>query len=206
MINGLETLDKAINPNKGLLILSAHQHHLVFLATALGLHGIKINPILLNPKLTVPDYLTEYMDTMIKDSEALFNGGKYLIVDLDKQYVRNIYRLLDDKQIIFAATDFPNNLAPKRRIIKSMFNQSVSIPYGSIKIALERDVPMVTAFLEWQGKDQFTIHIRPILESTLENICGEYVSHLEQHILQNIGSWEGWKWGNVFLPEGVEKE
>ena len=97
-----------------------------------------------------------------------------------------------------------NNLAPKRRIIKSMFNQSVSIPTAYQNCL--RNVPMVTAFLEWQGKDQFTIHIRPILESTLENICGEYVSHLEQHILQNIGSWEGWKWGNVFLPEGVEKE
>ncbi len=194
-------LQSALSQNKGLLILTAHQHHLVFLGVAMGLLGLKTNPILLDPSLTVPDFLEPYMGRMLGDSERLFNGGRYLIVDLQNQFIRQIYRVFEAKEIIISANDFPNDLAPKRRIDFPFLNQNISIPYGSIKIAVEHEVQIVSAFLHWRGGDQFVLSFTPIDSASVLDISATYTRQLEQAVKTDPGGWEGWKWGALFRTE-----
>ena len=197
-VTGEDHFRTAIHQKRGILVLSAHQHHLVFLGVTLGLLGLKINPILLDPDLTVPDSLSKYMDRMLKDSEHHFNGGNYILVDFQNRFIRKIYRLLAKGEVIVSANDFPNDLAPKRRIRFPFLSQSISIPYGSIKIAIEQGALITTAFIRWHGKDRFSLDIRPIEEKTVEDVCKVYVNRLQETVINDPGGWEGWKWQALF--------
>ena len=197
-VSGEAHLQAALSKKTGLLILTAHQHHLVFLGVAISLLGPKTNPILLDPSLTVPAFLEPYMDRMLGDSERLFNGGRYLIVDLQNQFVRHIYRLFEAGETIISANDFPNDLAPKRRIDLPFLNQHISIPFGSIKIAVEHGAQIVSAFIHWRGGDQFELIFKPIEAASVSDISAAYTRHLEQAVTTDPGGWEGWKWGALF--------
>ena len=197
-VSGEAHLQTALSKNKGLLVLTAHQHHLVFLGVAIGLLGLKTNPILLDPSMTVPDFLKPYMGRMLGDSERLFNGGRYLIVDLHNQFVRQLYRAFEAGEMIISANDFPNDLAPKRRFDFPFLNQNISIPYGSIKIAVEQGAQIVSAFLHWRGGDQFVLSFTPIDATSVSDISAAYTRQLEQAVKTDPGGWEGWKWGALF--------
>jgi len=190
----------AIAKGNGVLVLAAHQHHLVMLGVVLGLMGLRVNPILLDPKLTVPSYLEEYMARAIKDSESHYHGGQYLMVDLSSNYVRRLYRLFDAGEIVVSANDFPRDLAPKRRLTFPFLGQPLSCAVGSVEVALSRGASIVSAFIFWRGADRFELCFAPIdTEGGVAGVMAQYASQLEAAVVRDPAGWEGWKWGQLFL-------
>jgi lauroyl/myristoyl acyltransferase len=193
-------LHTAIAEGKGVLVLAAHQHHLVMLGVVLGLMGLRVNPILLDPKLTVPPYLEDYMGRAIRDSESHYHGGQYLMVDLSSNYVRKLYRLFDAGEIVVSANDFPRDLAPKRRLSFPFLGQQLSCAAGSVEVALSRGATIVSAFIFWQGADRFELRFAPIeTEAGVAGVMAQYASQLEAAVVRDPAGWEGWKWGQLFL-------
>lgn len=193
------SLRTAVAGGKGVLVLTAHSHHLVMLGVTLGLLGLRVNPILLDPKLTVPPYLEEYMGRAIRDSESHYHGGRYVLVDLARGYVRRLYRLFDAGEIVVSANDFPRDLAPKRRLSYPFLGQQISCPLGSVELALARGAAVVSAFIAWQGADCFELRFAAIDTSGgSANVMAHYVQHLEAAVRRDPGGWEGWKWGQLF--------
>ena len=155
----------------------------------------------MDPSLTVPNELVKYMERMIEDSEQHFNGGHYILVDYQNRFVRRIYRALEEGEVVLSANDFPNDLAPKRRISLPFLNQTVSIPYGSIKIAVEQGALITSAFMRWHGKDRFSVEFSPIEAGSVEEVCAVYTDRLQQTVMRDPGGWEGWKWPALFDTE-----
>lgn len=192
-------LRAAVADGKGVLVLTAHSHHLVMLGVALGLLGLRVNPILLDPKLTVPPYLEEYMGRAVSDSESHYHGGRYVLVDLARGYVRRLYRLFDAGEIVVSANDFPRDLAPKRRLSLPFLGQQISCPLGSVELALARDAAVVSAFIAWQGADRFELRFAAIdTAGGSAGVMAQYAQHLEAAVRRDPGGWEGWKWGQLF--------
>lgn len=194
-----ECLKAAVESGKGVLILTAHQHHLVLLGVTLGLMGYCIHPILMDPEKTVPPFLKEYVDQMIGASEAHYHGGKYLLIDFNRSYVRRLYRLFESGQIVVSANDFPRDLAPKRRVSEPFLGKMISCPYGSLEVALSRNAVVITAFIHWLENDQFELRIDSLDTSGgVAMTMAQYVRQLEKSVSRNPGGWEGWKWGELF--------
>ncbi len=205
VVTGEEHLRTALSAGRGVLVLTAHQHHLVFLAITLGLLGLKISPVLMDPSLTVPDHLIKYMKRMIEDSERHFNGGRYILVDFQNRSVRQFYRVLAAGEVALSANDFPNDLAPKRRISLPFLNQSLSIPFGSIKIAVEQGALITSAFMHWHDRDRFSVEFSPIDATSVDDICDIYAKRLQQTVIKDPGGWEGWKWSALFNTDSEHK-
>lgn len=197
---GREHLERARAQGQGVLILSAHQHHLIRLGVSFGLAGYRVSPVLMDPTETVPDYLSSYMSRAITDSQQLFGGGHYLLVRFAPTFVRDIYRLLSQGEIVISANDFPENIAPKRRVrLPFISATTLSCPVGTVEIALANQASFVSAFIVWQGAGRFRIEIRPIDPAGgVTSVMEQYVAHLRATVEQDPGGWEGWKWGNLF--------
>ena len=91
---GQEHLQAALDKGTGVLVLTAHQHSMMQLAVTLGLLNLQTHPILMDPGLTVPNYLEEFAARAVRDSSAHYNGGGYLYVDYSGAFVRPVYRAL----------------------------------------------------------------------------------------------------------------
>lgn len=186
--------------DQGILVLTAHQHCLMMLGVAFGLNGNRTYPVLMDPDETVPDELKPYFDKAIADSQHHYNGGEYILVRFGPSYTRNIYRIFEQGDMLISANDFPKNIAPKRRINIPFYNQSISCPTGTIEIALKSGAKIVTAFISGGINEPFNIKIRPISddEPSLKSIMNQYGIYLNNVVQSDTGSWEGWKWHELF--------
>lgn len=198
IVEGLEYLSR--ESEQGLLVLSAHQHHLMLLGAAFGLTGHKTFPVLMDPKETVPAYLEQYYDMAISDSEKLYNGGKYMLVGFKPSFTREIYRNLKSGDIVISANDFPKDIAPKRRKNIPFYGQHISCPVGTIEIAIKTGAKIVTAFVTQSLDLPFKVTIAPLDydEKNITSIVAAYGKELEKNILREPAAWEGWKWGGLF--------
>lgn len=200
VVEGLEHLERP--KGQGILVLSAHQHHLMMLGVAFGLAKQRVFPVLLDPKETVPHFLESYYTMAISESEKHYQGGKYLLVGLRPSYTREIYRRLSQGDIVISANDFPKSIAPKRRHDISFFGQSISCPVGTMEIALKTKAKCVMAFVSTGFDMPFKVTISSLDyaedESALETIVNAYGNQLEQNIRSDPAAWEGWKWGDLY--------
>ncbi len=186
--------------DQGILVLTAHQHCLMMLGVALGLSGNCTYPVLMDPDETVPDELKPYFAKAIAESQRHYNGGEYMLVRFGPSYTRNIYRVFEQGSLLISANDFPKNIAPKRRLDIPFYRKSISCPTGTIEIALKSGAKIVTAFISGGINEPFNIKIRPVSDDdpSLKSIMNQYGIHLNDALQADAGSWEGWKWHNLF--------
>ncbi len=196
-IIGQEHIQTASESGAGTLILTAHQHSMMMLAVTAGLFGKQMHPILMNPELTVPDFLTDYADKAVQTSSAHYNGGSYILVDYHSTYVRPVYRALQSGGVVLSANDFPESLAPKRRKILPFLGRKISCPTGSVEIAMQCHARIVPAFI-YKTDGVLVAHFYPPLSGTLDEIMLSYAGLLEQCVQKDPGAWEGWKWPDIF--------
>ena len=200
-VRGLAHLRTAYKRNAGVLVLSAHQHSLMLLSVTLGLLELPTHAILMNPKLTVPDFLEPYAERAVRDSSAHYNGGSYFFVDYSEAFVRPVYRALKAGRVVLSANDFPASLAPKRRQVLPFLGRQISCPTGSVEIALQSHASIVPGFI-WCDKGRLVVEFHPELRGDTHSIMCAYGRLLEDTVSADPGGWEGWKWGDVFnVPE-----
>lgn len=187
----------------GVLVLSGHQHSLMLLAVTIGLLGFPIHPILMDPKLTAPDFLAAYAERAVRDSSAQYNGGSYVLVDYSGASVRPVHRALHAGHVVLSANDFPASLAPKRRLMLPFLGRRISCPTGSVEIAIQNGAAIVPGFIK-REHGRLLIEFHPELQGDTETIMHAYAKLLESTVRADPGGWEGWKWHDVFdVPPGV---
>ncbi len=201
-VRGLAHLRAAHERGAGVLVLTGHQHSLMLLGVALGLLEFPTHAILMDPKLTVPDFLEPYTERAIRDSSAHYNGGGYFFVDYNGAFVRPVFRALQAGRVVVSANDFPASLAPKRRQELPFLGRKISCPTGSVEIALQTGAAIVPAFVRREN-GRLLVEFHPELHGDTESIMRAYGKLLEATVRADPGGWEGWKWGDVFdLPQG----
>lgn len=197
-VRGASHLHDAIERRRGVLVLSGHQHSLMQVAVTLGLMKLRTHPILMDPQLTVPEYLEDYATRAVRDSSLHFNGGNYIFVDYGGAFVRPVYRTLSDGQVVLSANDFPASLAPKRRLVMPFLGRYISCPTGSVEIANSCSAAVVPGFVK-RGKHGLAIEFHKELSGSTEDMMRAYAGILEETVRADPGGWEGWKWPDVFV-------
>lgn len=198
-VRGEEHLRPAFAKGKGVLVLSAHQHSLMLLGVTIGLLNYPIHAILMDPAVSVPDFLKDYAQRAIEDSSAHYNGGGYIFVDYQKTFVRPVFRALQGGRVVVSANDFPRSLAPKRRLTMPFLGQRISCPTGSVEIALQCGAPIVPAFIRRMPDGGFLVEFHPEIESLdVTEIMKRYAGYLAATVAADPGGWEGWKWADLF--------
>lgn len=204
-VRGLTHLRAAYERGAGVLVLSGHQHELMLLSVALGLLELPTHAILMNPKLTVPDFLEAYAERAVRDSSTHYNGGDYFFVDYSGAFVRPVYRALQAGRVVLSANDFPASLAPKRRQIVPFLGRTISCPTGSVEIAIQSGAAVVPGFIRREA-GRLLAEFYPELHGDTQSIMCAYGKLLEATVRADPGGWEGWKWSDVFdVPLGDEQ-
>lgn len=196
-VRNLTHLRTAFERGRGVLVLSGHQHSLMLLAVTLGLLKLPTHAILMDPKLTVPEFLERYGDRAVRDSSLHFNGGGYIFVDYGGAFVRPVYRALEAGHVVLSANDFPASLAPKRRQVLPFLGRSISCPTGSVEIANKSGAAVVPSFIKREN-GRLVIEFHAELHGDTQNMMTAYGSLLESTVRADPGGWEGWKWSDVF--------
>ncbi len=194
MIRGKELLERALAKERGVLLLTAHQHCLILFNACIGLLGHPVDVILRDPAATTPDFLTGHMDQTLADSARHFNGGQYLQVDYRHRSIRSLLRALEQGHILISANDLPGHLAGKRRMTVPFLGHSLSLVTGSVELALQRHVPILAGFIRWEKNNRFTIDLQEVPVQDLAGVMACYGHLLEQAVQKDPGGWEGWNW------------
>lgn len=204
-VRGLTHLRAAHERGAGVLVLSGHQHELMLLSVVLGLLDLPTHAILMDPKLTVPDFLEAYAQRAVRDSSAHYNGGDYFFVDYNGAFVRPVYRALQAGRVVLSANDFPASLAPRRRQIVPFLGRTISCPTGSVEIALQSGAAIVPGFMR-REQGRMVLEFYPELQGDTPSIMLAYAKLLEATVRADPGGWEGWKWGDVFDVPARDKQ
>lgn len=200
-VRGLSNLRAAFERRDGVLVLTGHQHSLMLLAVVLGLLKFPIHAILMDPRLTVPDFLESFVECAIRDSSLHFNGGDYIFVDYGGAFVRPVYRALAAGKLVLSANDFPASLAPKRRQVIPFLGREISCPTGSVEIAIKTGAAIVPSFIR-RERGRMVVEFHAELKGKTEEVMSAYGALLETTVRDDPGGWEGWKWPDVFnTPE-----
>lgn len=202
---GVEHLRDAYARGNGVLVLSAHQHSLMLMGVTIGLLQYPIHAILMDPAVSVPEFLMPYANRAIGDSSSHYNGGGYIFVDYRRSFVRPVYRALQAGRVVVSANDFPASLAPKRRMVIPFLGQQISCPLGSVEIAKQCGATILCAFIRREANGRFVVEFHPIIESErVADVMLQYGAYLEAAVAADPGGWEGWKWAGLFDVEGSE--
>jgi len=201
-VKGFDHLQDACKSGDGVLLLTGHQHQLIMLCVVIGLLGYKTDGILLDPALTIPEFMKGFMDRLLAESRAHFNGGEYLLLGLRGGYIRSVFRALEAGHVVVSANDYPQSLLPekkKRREVIPFMRHKISCPVGSIEIARKTRSRIVAAFIQWHGNSRFELTISPLDASQdSARIISRYGEYLEAAVRHDPGGWEGWKWPGLF--------
>ncbi len=198
-IQGQELLEQASRSRQGVLFLSAHQHYLIFVCVLIGLLKYRIHGILFDPENTVPPALKQFNDMLMKDSADHFNGGKYLLVNYKNANIRPLIRAFEHGDVLVSANDFPKSLSPKRRMTFPFLGKQISCPMGTVMLAKKTHSKIVFGYVKYLSRGRFQLIIKPMKETATEaEIMAQYAGYLQDAITDTPGSWDGWKWGDVF--------
>ena len=75
---------------------------------------------------------------------------------------------------------------------------TLSCPTGTVKLAVKKNIPVVAAYLNWDGDERFKLVIRKISDGgegmPVNTAMSCYLEVLTTMIEEDPGLWEGWKW------------
>lgn len=189
---GLDELWGAYHGGRGVLLMTYHHHHNFLLCSVMGLLGFRTSVIAMDPRQN-PLYASfkDIADRTFRDSESHLNGGRYLYVHPNAPYVRRLHRVLDDGMLLITANDFQSPALSKRQIATTFLGRSLSVPVGSVEIAISRQARIAVGYLRWieGGKFELHIHLLNHLAGT-KGIMRQYFRQLELLVRQDPAFWE----------------
>ncbi len=180
---------------KGGLFLTYHHHHHHFLFSILGILKNKVHVIASAPETSIVyKEMKEYIDKLHQDTSAHFYGGDYIFIKPTVNYLRNLYNILEHNELVFSLND--NIVLNNKRTQQIQFlNKLMTIPTGTIEIALKMNKPIYCGLLEWKEGNKFELDLVELNSNHgVLGILKEYFEFLEQKTKQNPSIWEGWQW------------
>ncbi|MDM8546049.1 hypothetical protein QUF61_06110 [Candidatus Venteria ishoeyi] len=202
-INSPVTLESLRKHDRGLFVMTYHNHYPHFLGVVLGQMGLEagLKSHLIAMDITASplyDYLREEAEAYYRDCENCFAGGQYLYMHQNQPIaaMRKLHQALRNGETVISLNDFPSPFISKRNLELSVFGYQYAFPVGTLEIALRQKTPVVAAWIRWLGWDRFCLEVRPLAtENGLENVMAQYLEILQsQLVVADPALWEGWKW------------
>lgn len=201
---GTDHIKKALKLNRGLLVMTYHQHYNMLLCILLGRLGYPITSIAMDPKESpLYEYFSQQSDKMHHNTALHFNSGDYAYVK-PKGFIRPIIRAFENQHLVVTANDFPDPFSGNRRITLPFMGTvaEISCPTGSVELAIKKNTPIVIAYLRWKEQNNFELSIEPVSNTlsiqenflSTQQVMQRYISILERIVNIEPGLWEGWKW------------
>lgn len=193
-IINIDTVHDLINQKEG-LFLTYHHHYQHLLCSLLGILKNKMY-VMANAPETSPVYIEmkQYIDKLHNDTEQHFYGGQYVFVNPESNYLRILYRMFASNGLVFSLND-NLVLSDKRTQSAQFFNKLITIPTGTIEIALKMKKPIYCGLLEWTKENIFEFDLIKVNNpETVADVTKTYIQFLEQKVKHNPALWEGWQW------------
>lgn len=186
-IKGSDLINDALSKNKGLIFVSAHFGNWEIMAIASALKLNKSYTIVTKP-LRNP-----FVDQFINDWRTKF-GNKIIPLGLS---IKNIFKELLDKKIIALLAD---QRASSNSMEMEFFNKRTHVYEGPATLSIKTGAPMIFAIAIRQPDHSYTIELREISISDLENknlserdkifiLTKRYFTLLEDYIRQYPDQW-----------------
>lgn len=198
VIDGAGAVHEVAGQGKGVLVMTYHHHFNLSFCSLMGRLGLPLSTIAMDARDTerFRRFATRFVN-MYGQVESHFNGGSILYVKPNNS-IRPILRAFDQGHLVITANDFPEVFDGKSRKDLPFLGGTLSCPTGTVKLAIKRQLPIVAAYLDWDGGKRFRLVIRPVSDGTqtlkAREVMGRYLQVLEDGIARDPGLWEGWKW------------
>lgn len=179
---------------------SGHCFFMYAIVTLLGTNGHTVYAVSLDPRTTVPSHLSFVPDRIVSESTALLRGGGYLFTTLEGKFNRNIVPIMQ-KKTVYAAVDFPKNDFRGEWETVRFLEGGIEVPSRLFKFIVKHDVPSFFVHLRWDRPlNKLMCDIEKLAigaNTSVDEACKLFAAALEQRVIANPGSWEGWKWADV---------
>jgi len=197
-IQGADIIDRLQQQGKGVLVMTYHHHFNMLFCNLLGRLGLPIATIAMDDRGSDRyQKFSKRVNRIYDHAERLLNGGEIILVKPQSQ-VRPILRAFEKNQLVVTANDFPDTFDDKNRRDFSFLGTTLSCPTGTVKLAVKKQIPIVAAYLNWNGNERFRLSIHPVSNGeeamTPESAMENYLGVLETLVNDDPGLWEGWKW------------
>lgn len=179
---------------RGVLVLTYHHHFNSTFCALLGRDVGKVNVFAADPR-THPAYprFKHFVKIMYGVSESFFRGGSYLYVEQETniKQARAMAAAFDSDALLVSVHDFP--AAKKPCQTGFFYNSGICYPTGALERALAKSMPIVFAFLHWQGGDRFKLCFRSCDDdSSVGAVLDSYFATLKKEFLSQPEQWEYW--------------
>lgn len=186
---------------RGVLVLTYHHHFNSTFCALLGRYAGKVNVFAADPRNS-PIYqrFKRFAKIMYGVSESFFRGGRYLYVEQETnmKQARAMATAFNSDALLVSVHDFP--AARKPCLAGFFYNPEVCYPTGAIELALARSMPIVFAFLQWQGGDRFKLCFRPCqANNSVRAVLDSYFATLIKEFQPQPEYWEYWQ--SLATPE-----
>lgn len=186
--------------------LSGHCFFMYAIVTLLGAKGRTVHAVSLDPHMTVPPHLDFVPKRIIAESTALLRGGGYLYTSLEGKFNRNIAPIMQ-KKTVYAAVDFPKSSFRGDWETVGFMGDCIEIPSRLFKFIIKHRIPAFFIHMRWdRSVNKIVCEVERLsfgADTTVRRACLLFAGALEQRVIADPGSWEGWKWANVLKgPQG----
>lgn len=189
-----EIIDKESEKGRGLVLMTAHFGAKQFLQIALGLNGFNMTQV--NYHMGRHE-LTAVQKKISQKNRKRIEKSMPINFISAKSFLRPIFRLLDNGEIIIIAGD---GTGQKRHMDKSFvefefLGKSVLFPTNIVPLARKAKVKIIPVFVVRQKSKHIIIFEKPldIKEKSRTVAVRQYVELLEGYIRNYPSQWEFWE-------------
>jgi len=182
-IEGMENLQAASQPGKGVVVVSAHLGNVDIIAQAPLAYGIPI----MGPVMHVqPERLFRYI-LRLRQSHGL------RLIPNDGPLIE-VVRALKRGDLVALPCD--RVIADSTRVVE-LFGSPTRLPDGPVRLALRTGATLLPAFAQRLADDSFVIHVEPPLEirntgdreADIASGMEQVARSMERHISRSPGQW-----------------
>jgi lauroyl/myristoyl acyltransferase len=193
-VQGRELVQRALAAGRGVMLMTYHHHHNGLFCATTGMLGFPTWVVARDPKIS-PLYAQFPVEArhLYRETERHFSGGRYLYVAEGRSNTRAMLAALKGGSLLVTANDFTAP-AGARQLQFAVCGRTVSLPVGSLQLALSLGCPVLAGYLLWQGRGRFQIHYRALDGGgQIAGVMAQYLGWLEELAASAPAVWEGWK-------------
>ena len=203
VFENLDLLDRALEKEKGVVMLTAHLGTKQLLQITLGVCGYPVNQIHYHMGR---EELTFIQKNVAQRQRKKIESKIPIRFIPAKSFMRPVIQCLRDNQILLMAGDgiglkdhMDNSYLPFE-----IFGKSMRFPVGPATVALKTGASLLPAFAIRQKKGHKIVFLPPLtVTKDINEVTAAFVNCLEGYIRQYPGQWEYWEeFEKGFLLEG----
>jgi lauroyl/myristoyl acyltransferase len=184
--------------NRGLFLMTYHNHHNFLFTVAIGLllkH--RIRTLAMSPEISpIYPYISDIYQNYFTDCERFYHGGEFLYVkeNTSPQSVRAVSKTLKAGDIVISLNDIFNPYAEKRTRHFDFLGQPLPCPVGTVELAIRTGAAMAAGSIRWLGGERFELTLFALpTEQGVDAVMSAYLAGLHRLITLDAGVWEGWR-------------